>query len=195
LAEQCRIAGASQVTVVGNAVPAAFVAACRDAVVPEEIRSLPRPVLGYVGTIARWLDADALRWLAEAFPHGTVLLVGPVEQRPTRLPANVVLLGERPHEQLPGILRGLDLGLVPFLSSPLIDAVNPVKVYEYWAAGLPVLSTPFAEAQRLRPGVVVAPASEWPRSARELLASPPLGLVSDIPTWEERARVFCDLLE
>lgn len=161
-----------QPVVLQNGVATEFIAACERAVPAAELASHGRPIFGYVGVISRWFDFEAVRRLATAFPQGTVALVGPVEVPTPPLPANVVFLGRRAHPELPSLLAAFDVGLVPFLRSPAIDAVNPVKVYEYWAAGLPVLGTPFDELERLRPHVITAPPDEWPAAAGGILTPP-----------------------
>ncbi len=109
---------------------------------------LPRPRFGYVGMISHWFDFPAVAALARAFPEGQVILVGPVEGRVPRLPANVLFTGPVSNLELASYLRSFDIGLIPFLRSPTIDAVNPIKLYEYLAAGLPVLASRFEELAR-----------------------------------------------
>ncbi len=129
----------------GNGVRASLSERCAHAVPDPDLAALPRPILGYVGMVSRWLDLDTVRALAQAFPGGTVVLVGPRDVRLPALPANVHWRGPVRQEQLPAVLRAFDLGLIPFVPGPAIDAVNPIKFYEYLAAGLPVLAADFAE--------------------------------------------------
>jgi glycosyltransferase involved in cell wall biosynthesis len=67
----------------------------------------------------------------------------------------VHLLGSRPNEALPEVLRGADAALVPYAINDLTRSVFPMKVFEYLAAGLPVVTTPLP-ALADTPGVVVA---------------------------------------
>ncbi len=55
---------------------------------------------------------------------------------------NIHLLGTRPYAQLPAVLRAADAGLIPYARNALTESVFPMKVYEYLAAGLPVVATP-----------------------------------------------------
>ena len=115
--------------------------------VPPEIAGLPRPRLGYVGTIGPWVDLPLLRRLAERHPECSVVLVGPVEPgiaRPSG-PANLVLLGEQPYASLPAYLAGMDVLLIPFRMTDLTRAVNPIKLYEYCTTGKPIVATPIEE--------------------------------------------------
>ena len=87
--------------------------------------------------------------LARDRPDWSLALVGPVglgDPRPTSseltaLP-NVHLLGPRAYAELPAVLRGADVALIPYALNELTASIFPMKVYEYLAAGLPVVSTP-----------------------------------------------------
>lgn len=154
-----------------NGVDADFLEACQHSRLDAAMGKLPRPRLGYIGTISWWFDFDIVRKLAEAFPQGSIALVGPVETAVPDLPANVHLLGPRPHSEIPSLLRAFDVGLVPFRGSCLIDAVNPVKVYEYLAAGLPVASSAFAEIAAFESVISICRTSaDWEAAVRRAIA-------------------------
>jgi glycosyltransferase involved in cell wall biosynthesis len=104
------------------------------------------PVFGYVGTIDHWFDWEAVAQLAEENPEAHVDLVGPCGHPPELdLPDNVRLLPAIPQHQVHEVLQGFSLGLIPFRLCRLTQYVDPVKYYEYRAAGLPVLSSRFGE--------------------------------------------------
>jgi glycosyltransferase involved in cell wall biosynthesis len=120
--------------------------------VPEEIRRLPRPVIGYFGLLAKdWVDVSLLEAVARRFCNGSLVLIGKVAMNLdplTRLP-NVHILGRRPYETLPAFCKGFDVALVPFPISEVTLNANPLKAREYLAAGLPVVSTPIPEVEVL----------------------------------------------
>lgn len=198
LARRCEDDGAAAVTLLENGVPSAFVEECRSAQPAAELMHLPEPRFGYIGTISSWFDFEAVAALARAFPTGSVVIVGPEETRRPTLPANVHFLGARPHASLPGILRTLQIGLVPFRRSAMIDAVNPVKVYEYLAAGLPILATESTELRRFETALALASAADWPAAATRLLASPPSPEAQRArcrdATWEVRVAALEEVL-
>jgi glycosyltransferase involved in cell wall biosynthesis len=106
--------------------------------------------VGYVGAIAPWFDFDLVRALAERHPDWQVVLVGPVlagAERPLAtlgaLP-NVVIGGAVQHADVPAVVRRFTVGMIPFRKSPLTAGVNPNKLYEYLAAGLPTVTTSFS---------------------------------------------------
>jgi glycosyltransferase involved in cell wall biosynthesis len=121
-------------------------------VIPDDLHGLPRPVIGFFGLLADWVDLDLIRALAVARPQWSIALIGKAvtDLGPLRNVPNVHLLGQKPYATLPGYCRGFDVGLIPFRTNDLTMRVNPLKLREYLAAGLPVVSTPLPEVARYR---------------------------------------------
>lgn len=140
-----------------NGVDAELFAGAPDpSLVPAELRQAREagPVAGYVGALARWVDAELLGELARARPDWSFVLVGePLDDSFRSLsqtaPENLRLLGPRPYSHMPSILSAFDVGLIPFRLGPEGSNASPIKLYEYLAAGLPVLATPIAECEAL----------------------------------------------
>lgn len=97
----------------------------------------------YVGTIGPWFDWPGVIALARRMPDATITLVGPWTAAPPALPANVRRLDAIGHDRIDALLRTADVGLIPFRDDAITRHVDPVKFYEYRAAGLAVLSTRF----------------------------------------------------
>ncbi|MBW7995579.1 MAG: glycosyltransferase [Candidatus Glassbacteria bacterium] len=114
---------------------------------PEDLESIPRPRIGYIGGLHRWLDIDLLASLAERLPRVQLVLIGPEQESMAGLRSipNVHLTGARPHDQLPRYLKGFDIGLIPYRLTDYTQYVHPTKLNEYLAMGLPVVSTPIEE--------------------------------------------------
>jgi uncharacterized SAM-binding protein YcdF (DUF218 family)/glycosyltransferase involved in cell wall biosynthesis len=130
---------------------AAFDAARQAAAAPPaDVASLTRPVAGYVGGMHQWVDQDLLVEVARRLPHVTFVFVGPEQCDLSRLKAcaNVVLLGSKPHAELPIYIRSFDVGLVPYRLSEYTTNVYPTKLNEYLAMGIPVVATDLVEIQR-----------------------------------------------
>jgi glycosyltransferase involved in cell wall biosynthesis len=119
--------------------------------VSELVRDLPKPVFAFMGLVEDWVDLELLGEIAARYKDGTLLIIGRENCDTTalRMHPNVVFLGRRPYSELPSILKGVDIGLVTFRDNELTRAANPLKVREYIAAGLPVVSTPIPEVEKL----------------------------------------------
>jgi glycosyltransferase involved in cell wall biosynthesis len=120
--------------------------------IPAEIAHLPRPIIGYFGLMAAdWIDIDLMVRVAKHFSHGSMVLLGKVTTDLSALTAlpNVHLLGRKPYADLPAYSKGFDVAMLPFPISEVTLNANPLKVREYLAAGLPVVSTAIPEVEVL----------------------------------------------
>jgi glycosyltransferase involved in cell wall biosynthesis len=120
--------------------------------IPDEIAKLPRPVIGYFGLMAEdWIDIPLMVEVAKHFSAGSLVLLGKVTTDLGRLTAlaNVHVLGRKPFSSLPAYSKGFDVAITPFPISDVTLNSNPLKVREYLAAGLPVVSTRIPEVEVL----------------------------------------------
>ena len=107
--------------------------------------------IGYVGALGPWFDVEAVEAAARALPDWRFRLAGQVEDPEVAALAglpNLETVGEIPFGDVPGFLSGLDVALVPFRDLPLTRAVDPVKLYEALAMGLPVVARRLPETAR-----------------------------------------------
>lgn len=149
LVERCR-QHSSQVHYVPHGVDFAHFAAALDGqTLPNDLRDIPEPRVGFFGLIHEWVDVELIRQLAARVPFSFVL-IGDAKAKLDgfRGLANVFHLGRRPYESLPDYCRGFQAAIVPFRRTPLTQSVNPIKLREYAAAGLPVVSTDLPEVRR-----------------------------------------------
>ena len=122
-----------------------------------------RRVIGYYGAIAEWFDLDLVRAIALQYKNCLVLLVGNDTVGANAALndlSNVVFTGEVPYARLPFYLYAFDVCLLPFKVIPLTLATNPVKVYEYLAAGKPVVCVDLPEISQFKDLVWRAKSSE-----------------------------------
>lgn len=134
-----------------------FARALEPGALPDDLAEIPEPRIGFFGLLHEWVDTDLIRALAERLPFSFVLIGNskvPLDSL-TALP-NVHHLGRRPYERLPDYCRGFRVGIIPFRHSELTQSVNPIKLREYAAAGLPVVSTDLPEVERCRDIAVTA---------------------------------------
>ena len=125
--------------------------------VPAEMSALPRPIVGFAGSIYDRLDYQLLDDIAAAIPTGTVVLIGPVAgRRPEFRQPNVRLLGLRPYRELPAYIQAFDVAIIPYVLNAETVAVDPLKLLEYLAAGVPVVATDLPEIRQRAGAVSVA---------------------------------------
>jgi len=125
--------------------------------VPPDLARLPRPVIGFFGLIADWIDLELVRAVADAHPGASLVMIGKVATSlaPLEGAPNVHLLGRKPYADLPGYCRGFDVAITPFRLNPLGVAANPLKAREFLAAGLPNVCTDLPELRAV-PGCTIA---------------------------------------
>ena len=141
---------------------------------PADLHPVPRPMFGFFGLVHFWVDCALLAAVARLRPHYSFVLIGECKTDVSdlrRLP-NVYLLGRRPNQQLPAYCAGFDAALLPFTRANLTRSVNPIKMYEYLAAGLPIVSTPLPEARRFEGAITFAStATEFAAACDRVLQS------------------------
>jgi len=130
--------------------------------IAPELKDLPRPIIGFWGLIHEWIDLELLQLVATRHPEWSVVLVGKVGVNCSmlrRMP-NVHLVGPRSYESLPGFAKGFTAAILPFKVNRLTENVNPIKLREYLAAGLPVVSTALPEVRQYAGVVRIAATPE-----------------------------------
>lgn len=187
-------AAAASVEVLPNAYhPADFLRPAADL-------SLQHPAIVYTGTLGDWFDWASVLDAAVRHPEWTLHLVGPVEAAVPDLPDNIRLVGPVPHAQAVDWMRNADALVLPFVRSPLVDAVDPVKMYEYVASGRPVVSAhwPLLDAYGAVPSVAFYGDGHSLREVleRSLASPPPPPPPSFLAanTWDIRARRLAEII-
>ena len=110
-----------------------------------KLESIPRPIVGYFGAIAEWFDFDLVRAVAAKRPNYSFVIIGNTRQNRVTGPPNLHLLGEKPYGELARYLAQFDACMIPFVQNPLTDVTDPVKLYEYFSQGKPVIATDLRE--------------------------------------------------
>ncbi|MFC7494570.1 MULTISPECIES: glycosyltransferase [unclassified Nocardioides] len=173
-----------------------------DGPVDDEIDRIPGPRVGFFGGLDDYVvDMDLLRRTAADLPDVQLVLVGdatcPMDDL-TALP-NVHWLGYRPYASIPALGRGFDVALMPWLDNEWIRFANPIKLKEYLALGLPVVTTDYPEVEDYRDRVRVATdADEFVALVRAALEDPgdPAALRESVlgATWQARAHDLVELV-
>lgn len=134
-----------------------------------ELEQLPRPVVGFFGLLSEWIDIDLLAFLADCFPQVSFLIIGRAEVSLEKIDRkkNIKILNHVPYEDLPRYASYFDVGLIPFVLNELTRAVNPLKLLEYYALGLPVVATRLPELESFPGPIRLADSRESFRAALE----------------------------
>ena len=125
--------------------------------VHPDIAGLPKPRLGLSGTLDARVDVALLEELMSRKPGWSLVLIGPARPRRIDLTGllalpNVYDLGKRPFAELPSLLNGMDVLLIPYRRSELTEFISPLKLYEYLANGAPIVGTPLPKRSRWQNG-------------------------------------------
>jgi glycosyltransferase involved in cell wall biosynthesis len=191
--------------VVRNGVDADFFAKAQapETVVAPDIASIRRPIIGCISRIVpEYFDAALLREVFRKRPEWSLVVIGP-ENPPQvsggedleRLKAepNVHFLGLRPFDSLPSYLKAMDVCTIPYRVTGNTEVADPLKLYEYLAAGKPIVSVPREFADDVRPFIYTgAGADGWVAAIEQALAadSPELRAkrqaVAQENTWDRR---------
>ena len=116
---------------------------------PPDIAGSTTPVAGYVGALRSWFDYELIGRLARAMPDVLFAIVGPLDfdfrNAHLRSIPNLRWIGRREYTDMPRYIGRFNVCLIPFVEGKVSATTNPVKVFEYFALGKPVVSTPMHE--------------------------------------------------
>lgn len=173
--------------------------------IPDEIKDLPKPIIGFHGLLADWVDFELLKKTAAHFKNGSVVLIGKItvdaEKKIKILDgiSNIHFLGRKPYAELPNYCKGFDVALNPFEINELTLAANPLKVREYLAAGLQVVSTDIPEVRVLENCLVGENHADFIKKIEFILQNPkPREEVSDSikhESWEAKVNELRGIIE
>ena len=127
-----------------------FQTAPRD--LPAQYSDLKRPIIVYVGAMDDWFDFDLVNAAARALPDFSFVMIGKAKHARFDALPNIHCFGPKPHAELPGWLWNADVGIIPFdvkNHAALVNSINPLKLYEYMACGLPTVSVAWEELRRI----------------------------------------------
>jgi glycosyltransferase involved in cell wall biosynthesis len=178
------------------------------AVEPPELRGVDRPVLAFVGGLSEWAhDYELLVQVAALRPRWTILLVGGLgvhaeTEQMLRRHSNILSVGQKPYQDLPAYLFHSDICFQFYRPMRGNDTRNSQKLFLYFAAGKPVVSTPSADVQvydqwvrvvdtpeAFVAGVELALATDSPEAARERQE------IARGNSWAARANEVCSIME
>jgi glycosyltransferase involved in cell wall biosynthesis len=115
---------------------------------PEDLRAIPHPRAIYVGALDRRFDGAALALAAQRNPTVNFVVIGGEPAKPSGPVGNIHQLGTRSYHDVPAYLQHSDLALMPLARVPANEGRSPMKIFEFGAAGLPVVASTSAELRR-----------------------------------------------
>lgn len=133
------------------------------ATIPEQLRpsvAAGRPLIGYMGALASWFDYELVARIARERPDYTVVLIGfdydgTLERHQLHAVPNLIFTGPVPYRQLPEFACWFDVATIPFVLNDITASTSPVKLFEYMALGLPIVTTALPECRKYQ-SVLVA---------------------------------------
>lgn len=167
------------------------------------LEQLPRPIVGFFGLLAEWVDLELIAAASRRFPQVSFVLLGKPAVGLQMLAgrSNVHHLGVVPYRELPDYARYFDVGIIPFVADRLTQAVNPLKLLEYFALGLPVVATGLPELRDAAgPVFVAAGEDQFCDRLAEVLRQPRAHAAEAVAvarrnTWAQRAELLSEFLE
>jgi len=118
--------------------------------IPDDIKAIPRPIIGFFGDISdKTSDMALLEFVARKLPDMSLVFVGPISADVHRLKKfrNVYFLGRKPYEQVPLYGKEFSVAIMPWNRNKWIEFCNPIKIKEYLALGKPVVTTYYPEIE------------------------------------------------
>lgn len=170
------------------------------------LAEIKRPVVGYFGNIERRIDYGLLEAAARILSDMSFVLTGPCNKAyiPSSLTAlpNVHLTGKVPYAEMPAVIKGFDVAIIPFKTDEASSSIFPLKLFEYLGAGKPVVATNFNPDLELFTGDVVRyeeTAESFAQAIRNALKDGPEQIKERIElaaanTWTHRAQQLIDLM-
>jgi teichuronic acid biosynthesis glycosyltransferase TuaH len=175
--------------------------------VAEVLKGIPKPVIGYFGNIERRMDYELLHEVVKLNPDKNFVFVGPQDR--SYIPdwffntSNVYSTGSVPYSEMPAVIKGFDVALLPFKRDEVSATIFPLKLFEYLGAGKPLVAINFNDDLREFTGDTVAycaDAASFSAAISDALYNDHIEKkekrieVAANNTWEKRVEQISDLL-
>jgi len=176
--------------------------------IPDDLNDISGPIVGYIGTLGRVLDQNIICAIADQCTNFTIVLIGPKYTNINELEKrkNIVLLGARPHDQLPYYIKRFDVGIVPYVCNEFTEGVYPSKLNEYLAMGIPSVSTNLREVREsannfAKVAIIADSVQEFVDAVRESVVENSVSFkelrikAAEANSWESRFKGMSKILE
>jgi len=173
------------------------------AAVPSDMKGIGSPIAGFFGLIHEWIDLDLLEHVISNNPGVNFVFIGECSVDVGRLEAfrNAHFLGQKKYSDLITYARLFDIGLIPFKVNELTINVNPIKLKEYLALGIPVISVDLPEIAFYEKIVRIAgdraafdSALKEELAGRHIASSDEIDRVARMETWRQKVEDISSLV-
>lgn len=164
------------------------------------LSGIPKPRVGYWGLFDDRSDQDLLKEVVINMPHVSFVITGRIETDISELQKlpNIYFTGPISYTELPRMITGWNICMLPYKVNELSDAIQPLKLKEYLAAGRPIISTPIREMNAMSSVINIATnAEQWCNYISSLLDGSGVktsGNLLDGEDWKEKAAKFIDYI-
>lgn len=172
----------------------------------EILKDIPKPRVGYFGNFDKRNNQELIINLAKAMPYVSFVFTGPIQDNISALKKipNIYFTGPVKYEELPAVVKGWEVCLLPYYHNALTVNINPLKLKEYLACGKPVISSPLPDVVELSDYLRAIPETNIPgwRDAIEDAISgkwqPDISSVGSMlagESWTRKADIFLRLCQ
>ncbi|MFH1565368.1 MAG: glycosyltransferase [bacterium] len=176
--------------------------------VPNSMKDLKHPIIGYEGVIQDRLDIDLIKYLAKKNPDKSFVFVGwlwrgldEIINREFASLENVRFTGRKTYDELPDYMHLFDVAIIPHKVNEFTKSMNPLKIYEYLACGKPIVSTNVSGVEEFKDFIKVAEnKEEFNQYIGEVLNSDSeelkLARLAEVGgrTWEKRVGAMFNII-
>lgn len=167
-----------------------------------DLTNVPHPRIIYVGAIARWFDLTLLEYCLKELKFCSFVIIGNKDLSLSKYKrySNFYYLGPKKQDEVNSYLMKADIGIIPFrLDVDLVHSVNPIKMYEYMSAGLPIVAAAWQELKLMNPPIKLASSKEeFVAHLRVLIDNPTKrnyeAYIKEA-TWMQRLKRFLEIID
>jgi teichuronic acid biosynthesis glycosyltransferase TuaH len=111
------------------------------------LAGIKKPIIGYFGAIERRIDYNMIQELLVSNHDKSFVFIGPLDRyyitKDDYKASNFFLLDPVPYSEMPAVLKGFDVAIIPFKKDKVSSDIFPLKLFEYLGSGRPIVSTDF----------------------------------------------------
>lgn len=128
-----------------------FAKALNGIAIPDDIATIPSPIVGYFGVIDERIDLTMLQKVALKLPNVSFVMIGPlakIDEADLPKESNIHYLGMKSYNELPHYLKAFAIAMMPFALNDATKYISPTKTLEFMAARKPIISTKILDVVR-----------------------------------------------